>query len=486
MGIRRIDAPKGEIPKQVTEDDDNYIFQLAGSRKTAKVPQRQRGIWSFLVSPFVFSSLIAVQSALAKGHSAPGEEEDAANNQASHANGVSPASPNDPSAATSHSPDDRIGDQTGSSGYPVARVQSTDAAAPEELKKSEMTRNADPAPTIAPPDGGGGGGSDDRAQDDSSSDQNGPGALSDSALTSLDQPHGTSVLPIVIDAGASGIHVGIATGAGPALANILPAVDLGVGLNGTLLNLKDVVGFDVHLGNDGSFVDVGLGDMIDAHLSIPQTVNAVVNSVAELPIINISAPNVLDELFGNTHGASTTHLTSTFDTHGILTTLDQHATTDLGVSTKLSATIDAALLKVDTSTSLSGAAELPHFDTVATTAVANTLSDVLGHTGVVSAGSAIQLPPAVPITGDALFSGNHYTDYHVALQSTFPGSSSVSPAPSGVSSSVETVVAQLPDALPHDTAHGQTETPTAAPHPDQSANQLLHSLDDLSIRSGAH
>jgi hypothetical protein len=488
MGIQRIDAPHGQAAKPVIENDENYIFKLAGSRKSGRAPERHRGIWSFLVSPFIFSSLIALESAKAKGNAWPGEgEDDAATNPTKHSGGAAPVSPDDQSAAVSHAADESAADQTGSSGYPTSRVQSADAAAQEDVKKTETARTPDPAPTITPPDGGGGGGGDDTRMDDNSNradDQNALDALGKSAVTLLDQPHGTPALPITIDAAASGLHVDIGSGGAPLLANILPSAALGATLDFTPLNLKDMIGFDVHLGSDGSFAEVGLGDTIDPNISIPQTVHAIGSVVDELPVINVNAANVLDDLFGSVGGQSPAHLTSHIDAHNALATLDTAATAVTDTSIKLTGTLNATLPHADPALTVSGTSELPHASTLE-----HVLGNALGETGIMSTGSSIDFPAATPPAGDILFSGHHYTDYHVALQTTDPGSSSItSSVSSSIHTSIETVATQLPDTPPasHETPNGQANMLPAATHADQPVNQLVHTLDDLSLRAGGH
>ena len=64
MGIERIAAPVSQAQRQtirgnISEDD---IVELAGSRKPPKTLQKERGVWSFLTSPFVLGSIVVAEA----------------------------------------------------------------------------------------------------------------------------------------------------------------------------------------------------------------------------------------------------------------------------------------------------------------------------------------------------------------------------------------------------------------------------------------
>ena len=68
MGIERIAAPVSQAQRQtirgnISEDD---IVELAGSRKPPKTLQKERGVWSFLTSPFVLGSIVVAEALRAK------------------------------------------------------------------------------------------------------------------------------------------------------------------------------------------------------------------------------------------------------------------------------------------------------------------------------------------------------------------------------------------------------------------------------------
>ena len=109
---------------------------------------------------------------------------------------------------------------------------------------------------------------------------------------------------------------------------------------------------------------------------------------------------------------------------------------------------------------------------------------ILGDATNETPGHSIDFPaPAVP-EGDPLFLGNHYTDYHVALQTTVATTAGTSVA------ETLTDVTGVADtsSLVHADPQGATNTAPAQAQPHQEA-QLTHiatALDDLNSREHTH
>src|SRR5580704_10248228 len=59
--------------KNLTEED---LTELAGSRAPPRIPQRQRGLWSFLTWQFVIAPIVAAGSFIGNGHAPATEDQD--------------------------------------------------------------------------------------------------------------------------------------------------------------------------------------------------------------------------------------------------------------------------------------------------------------------------------------------------------------------------------------------------------------------------
>ena len=109
---------------------------------------------------------------------------------------------------------------------------------------------------------------------------------------------------------------------------------------------------------------------------------------------------------------------------------------------------------------------------------------ILGDATNETPGHSIDFPaPAVP-EGDPLFLGNHYTDYHVALQTTVATTAGTSVA----ETLTDVTGVADPSSLVHADPQGATNTAPAQAQPHQEA-QLTHiatALDDLNSREHTH
>ena len=305
------------------------------------------------------------------------------------------------------------------------------------------------------------------------------------------------------------------------VADILATVGLG-----SSLDLKDLLGFDLHVNSGGELIATDLGAVLDLNASfaisnivstvspVANSVSSVVNLVADgLPMLNLGTSNPLDRLLGgDNHNHSVVghlgDLTSLIDSDGISHALPGHlgdltsviASGDIGSGGPISALADDLGSKVLSSSSAASLGVLP--DAFAATSPGGRSNTDLPDVGAVSdpahvsivaeataiiPGHSIDFPkPALP-EGDVLFHGNSYTDYHVALQSSGPsaGSGSIAPTLTGVSG--------VPDAtsLAHvdaPVAHAAPSTSAAATvqHPDVLLTHISTTLDDLSLHNHTH
>jgi hypothetical protein len=286
-----------------------------------------------------------------------------------------------------------------------------------------------------------------------------------------------------------------------------------------LVNLKDVLGFDLHVNSIGEFVAADLGAALDLNPSyaianiasavvspivdgvsavvspIVDGVSAVVNPIVDgVSALNLGTSTILDSLLGGNNHLVVGHLGDLTSIIGsgdigsddaISALKGNPLTADLGSngSASLEKLADASL-----ATLLDGNLDT-RLPVVGTAPVVATLSDpahvsIVGEATAITPGHSIDLSaPALP-EGDVLFRGNNYTDYHVALQTA---------GPSAVSNSIPatlTSVVGTPDAtsLAHvdNPAVNPAASASTAQHQDTSLTHLSTTLDDLSLRSHTH
>ena len=317
---------------------------------------------------------------------------------------------------------------------------------------------------------------------------------------------------------------------------------------GSALNLKDIIGFDVHVDANGGLVATDTSNLLDLQLvDLPASnvVTAATATANALPLPLLDASNVLNDLLNGGHHApdaaplseliSATTSDSPAPTANALplphldasnvlndlsngghhppgaaplselistTTSDSPAPTLGQIDSNIGKSIqnlsnpliagsshDGSLPVVGQTLDSADAGNLGLADpgNLSNSITANqdiAHASILGDATNETPGHSIDFPaPAVP-EGDPLFLGNHYTDYHVALQTTVAttAGTSVAETPTDVTGVADT------SSLVHADPQGATNTAPAQAQPHQEA-QLTHiatALDDLNPREHTH
>jgi len=264
-----------------------------------------------------------------------------------------------------------------------------------------------------------------------------------------------------------------------------------VGLSSSL-DLKDLLGFDLHVNSAGELIAADLGAVLDlnASFAIPNIVSTVVSPVANpvssvvnlvadgLPVLTVGTSNPLDRLLGgDNHDHSVVghlgDLTSLIGSDGISHALPGH----LDDLTSVTASGD-----IGSGGPISALTDLPVVGAVTDPAHVS----ILAEATAIIPGHSIDFPkPALP-EGDVLFHGNSYTDYHVALQSAGPSAgSSIAPMLTSVSGIPDATSLTHVDA-PVANAAPSTSTAATAQHPDVLLTHMSTTLDDLSLHNHTH
>ena len=532
MGIKQKRARALQVRQPISNEDlKEDLTELAESRASPRIPQRQRGLWSFLTWQFIIAPIVAAGSFLFIGNGHAGTSEDQDDRAADHQKWQVDAASDHDRAATGIAGDGRD-DQTDASSHLIG-------AAPKALHRGDGLPHEDhvgPAvahdivATASPPaDGEDGGGLDaassDHANAASDSDVATAGLSSDASGKSSGSPEIPA--PIVIgELTNGGVHVDVSVGESnlalatsdvvstltSSLADILAAVGLG-----SSLDLKDYLGFDLDLNSSGEFIATDLTAVLDLNLSfaMPNIASAVVSSVTNpvsgvvnlvadgLPMLNLETSNPLDRLFGgDDHSHSVVghlgELTSLIDGDGTSHVLPGHlgalttviTSADIGGGDAISALVGNLARDVLGSNSATSLGMSP--DAFAATSLgvkSKTDLPVVGatsdsaHVGIVVdatamiPGRSIDFSARALPEGDVLFHGNSYTDYHVALQSAGP-----SPGSGSLASTLASVSGNL-DALAHvdaPVANAPPSTSVAATvsHPDVLLSHISTTLDD--------
>jgi hypothetical protein len=532
MGIKQDRARALRVRQPISDEDlKEDLTELAGSRASPRIPQRQRALSSFLTWQFIVAPIVAAGSFLFIGNGHAGTGDDRDGRAADHQKWQVDAASDHDQAPTGIAGDGRH-DQTDASSRLIG-------AAPKALHPGDGLPHEDhvgPAvahdigATASPPaDGEDRGGLDaersDHANSASDSDVATAGLSSDASKKSAGSPEIQA--PIVIgELTSGGLYVDVSVGESnlalatsdvvstltSSLADILAAVELG-----SSLDLKDYLGFDLDLNSSGEFIATDLSAVLDLNLSfampnmastlvssVVNPVSGVVNFVADgLPILNLETSNPLDRLLGgDTHSHSLAghlgELTSLIDgdatSHGlpghlgVLTSVITSA--DIGGGDPISALVGNLARDVVGSNSTTSLGMLP--DAFAATSLgvkSKTDLPVVGatsdsaHVGIVVdatamiQGRSIDLSARALPEGDVLFHGNSYTDYHVALQSSGP-----SPGCGILASTLASVSGNL-DAPTHvdaPIANAAPSTSAAATvsHPDVLLSHISTTLDD--------
>ncbi len=506
--------------KNLTEED---LTELAGSRAPPRIPQRQRGLWSFLTWQFVIAPIVAAGSFfIGNGHAPATEDQD---DRATHHQNGQPdaASDHDQAAAgAAWTPDDGRDGQTDASlrllGAAPKALHDRDGLPHEEHAGPAVAH--DIVATASPAgDSEGGAGLDAASSDDANAAPDGAiataGFSGEASGTSSGSPTEISQQIVIGELTSGGLYVDVSVGGELNLAlatsDVVPTLTSGladilatVGLSSSL-NLKDFLGFDLHLNSSGELIATDLDAVLDLNpsLALPNIVSTVVSPVANpvlsvanlvadgLPILGMSNP--LDHLLGGDD-----------DNHPVVGHLDDLtsviASGDIGSGDPISALVGDVASNVLGSNSAASLGMLP--DAFAATSPGGSSNTDLPIVGAVSdpahvsivveataiiPGHSIDFPtPALPEI-DVLFVGHRYTDYHVALQSAgpSPGSSGIAPALTSMSGIPDATSLTHVDAPVANTAPS-TSTAATVQHPDVLLAHIATTLDELGLHSHTH
>jgi hypothetical protein len=540
MGMQRNNGPAPAGQQIVRED----LAELAGSRTPPRTPQRQRGIWSFLTWPFVIAPIVAAESILL-GHAGVAANEDP-DDHADHGRGqpVPTSSQDGPPASAIRAADDGRDDQTDDSPRLMRLVPKTlnhDDLTHEDHAKNPIAH--DVAATASPAgDGGGGGGGGagggTEASDPADLDSLASSGSLDSSMAGTGSPSELSGTPVgiltemlhqvVVGAAPTEITIGNSlsglvidpavaelSGLAPAATTVISTITSSVGgilasdgLN-PLVNLKEILGFDLGINQSGEFTATDLGAALD-HIPSYALDNSVLTPVLHpvmaiatpvtdgLPVLDLGTTNPLDGLFGagnhSVIGQLGDALADGGDHSGELGGTISAIKGSL-VDNVISITADqhvGNLTDALTATSSVGSANTP--STLIGTFLAAIAVPDSTHVGIVgeatdmTPGHSIELTAASVPEADVLFRGNSYTDYHVALQST--GSSvgsgtapTLSAGAANISDTGSLAHIDVPTSSPPASAPAASHQDTSLSHISTTASTVL---DDLSLRGHTH
>ena len=343
MGIQQIGAALSQTRSLTVADE---LTELAGSRAPPRAPERQRGLWSFLTWSFVLAPIVTAEAFFAKNTSALSNSSDDQSNYAAVVdNGPAHAAadPN-PSALAGVVVDNSQEDD--SDALPLKGVARTvlHSGNPSHDGSADhwVLRDADAGspPAGGAGGGGGGGGSASGANDalasaDSVANFQDVDALPNDKQGLIGQGPAAGETPgglsngAAVESSASVGLVDISVGAGTVLASATSEVISSdatsvpkilstpinlistatgavseiispVGLDAPL-NLKDVLGFDLHVNGAGEFVANDLSTALDVNPSqlVADVSTAIGLATEDLPQLDFGASKTLDNLLGN-------------------------------------------------------------------------------------------------------------------------------------------------------------------------------------------
>jgi hypothetical protein len=529
--------------ENLAEED---LTELAGSRAPPRIPQRQRGLWSFLTWQFVIAPIVAAAGSyfIGNGHALATEDRD--DRAADHLKGQ-------PDAASDHDqapagatgiPDDSRDDQTDASlrllGAAPKALHDRDGVPHEEHAGPAVAHDIVATTSRAGDsegDGDPGATSSDDANAAPDSGIANAGFSSEASGMSSGSPTEISQQIVIRELTSGGLYVDVSVGGEPNLAlatsdvvstltSSVADILATVGLSSSL-DLKDFLGFDLDVNSGGELIATNLGAVLDlnASFAIPNIVSTVVSPVANpvssvvnlvadgLPMLNLGTSNPLDRLLGgDNHNHSVVghlgDLTSLIGSDGISHGLPGHlgdltsviTSGDIGSGDPISALVGNLGWNVLSSNSAASLGMLPDaFAATSPGGSSNTDLPVVGavsdpaHVSIVAEatatipGHSIDFPTSALPEGDVLFHGNSYTDYHVALQSAglSPGSGSIAPTLTSVSGIADATSLTHVDA-PVANAAPSTSTAAAVQHPNVLLTHISTTLDDLSWHSHTH
>jgi hypothetical protein len=588
MGIQQIGAALSQTRSLTVADE---LTELAGSRAPPIAPERQRGLWSFLTWSFALAPIVTAEAFFAKNTSALSNSSDDQSNYAAvvHNGPAHAAADPNPSALAGVVVDDSQEDD--SDALPLKGVARTvlHGGNPSHDGNADhwVLRDADAGSPPAGGGGGGGGGSASGANDALASANSVANFQDVDALPDDKQGgligHGAAAEETpdrlsngaAVESSASVGLVDISVGAGTVLASatsevistditsvskiLSTPVDVistatsavleivSPAVLDTSLNLKDVLGFDLHVDGAGEFVANDLSTALDVNPSqFVVDVSAVIGPVTEdLLQLDLVASKTLDNLLGNglldvghlsdpiselssvvakpalsgdlggdadaalekvsasalsiSHeGGSNTNLLdlgSSNDVDGLSSGKEALDVSHLsGAITEPGSAVPTSGLGSAASATLekisAPALSISHGSSANTNpSMVSTVSDA-PYVGIV--GEATDLTPGHSVDfsvqpvpeGDVLFSGTNYTDYHVALNTAVSSS-----AVSGIIATTTTVT-NTHDAAslsPVDSANASHAAgPPVPEHHDASLTQVSNAIDELGVRGHSH
>ena len=315
MGIERIVPPAPRVRQPAVEQ----LSELAGSRAPPKMPQRQRGLWSFLTWPFLIAPIIAAESLLA-GNSHALADQDQDDRSPDHGNGHPNATPDhDPAVAGStHVADDAPRDGTDAMPHAVSFASKAFAdanPAHEEHANAPGAHEAAAVPPVPPDDGGSGSIEPEATSSTETSTTSSSGGDTGTGLIGGDPGLGHTVTDVVstVTGTVSTVVGGVSDVLAPVGSLIGSTVLAPVGdlVGSTVLtpvgsligsvDLKSLLGFDLHVNPNGEFVATDLDAVLDHGplLPVADTVSHAVSPVVDaLPMLGLGTSNPLDSLLG--------------------------------------------------------------------------------------------------------------------------------------------------------------------------------------------
>jgi hypothetical protein len=343
MGIQQIGAALSQTRSPTVA---NEVTELAGSRAPPRAPGRQRGLWSFLTWSFVIAPIVTAEAFFAKNASALNNSLDDQGNYAAVVDkGPADAAADHDSSALAgvvvdNSPEDD------SDALPLkgaARIVSHSGNSSHDGSANHwVLRDADAGSSPAGDAGGGGGGGGSAGANDApaSADsvanfqdvdalpndkQDGLIGQSPAAEETPDGPSSGAAVESSDSVGLVDILVGEGTVLPSATSEVISSdttsvpkilstpVNListatsavseiisPVGLD-TPLNLKDVLGFDLHVNGTGELVANDLSAALDVNPSqlVADASTAIGLATEDLPQLDFGASKTLDNLLGN-------------------------------------------------------------------------------------------------------------------------------------------------------------------------------------------
>ena len=295
-------------------------------------------------------------------------------------------------------------------------------------------------------------------------------------------------MPIPIAVGASpgeALNVDVSVGGEPILAHASSDVVVAVGIGlpdilspvgvDTSVDLKDVLGFDLHVNAAGAFVATDLSTALDVNPSqlVANVVSTAISPVTAeaLPLLDLGVPSGMDGLLGGNNIGHPNVVTS--EVSSVLGS-------DVGGALKQSG---GALM---TSPESGSDIKLP---VVSLVSDLTPVGGVFGEGTDIASGGSINFPAQALPQGNVLFTGNSYTDYNMALQTH-----SSSGAGNIIAETLTSVTASPSQADAPVVSHDAGTPPPAPEHQDASLNQINQistalvspAVDQLSVTGHVH